>query len=286
MSKSNDRFWTENPINTLRVAPGFVLADTDTRSTPGFDSGKRQARTAAEHGADILSHQQEMLFANSKAGDNRKVLLVLQAMDTAGKGGIVRHVVGDVDPQGVSHNAFKAPTAAELRHDFLWRIRKRVPEAGMIGVFDRSHYEDVLIARVRELAPDAEIEERYELINAFERELVDDDTTLVKVMLHISADEQKDRLTERLHRSDKYWKYRPVDVDERELWPSYQRAYQTALERTSTAAAPWFVVPADRKWYARLAVQRLLIDALEGMVLSWPSADYDLEDERARLAAS
>jgi len=231
VSTSSEKFWTENPINALRVAPGFVLADVDTRSTPGFDRGKKQARAAADHGADILSHQQEMLFANSKAGDNRKVLLVLQAMDTAGKVGIVRHVVSEVDPQGVSHTAFKAPTAAELTHDFLWRIRERVPEAGMIGVFDRSHYEDVLIARVRELAPDAELDKRYDLINGFEQELVNDETTVVKVMLHISPDEQKDRLTARLHRSDKYWKYRPVDVDERELWPSYQRAYQTALER-------------------------------------------------------
>ena len=227
-----------------------------------------------------------MLFANSTGGDGRKLLLVLQAMDTAGKGGIVRHVMGGVDPQGISHFGFKAPTKAELRHDFLWRIRKQLPAAGMIGVFDRSHYEDVLIARVHELAPAAEIAARYDQINTFEQELVDDDTTVIKVMLLIGSAEQKARLGERLNRPDKYWKYHPVDIDERMLWPAYQEAFQIALERTSTAAAPWFVVPADRKWYARLAVQHLLIDALKGMVLAWPPASFDIEDEKLRLATT
>ncbi len=278
--------WTPDQINEMRVKPGFSLANIDTRSTPGFDKRKKDSVGALAEGADILSHLQEMFYANSKSGDNRKVLLVLQAMDTAGKGGIVRHVIGDVDPQGVSHFSFKAPTKAELRHDFLWRIRKRLPAAGMIGVFDRSHYEDVLIARVRELAPVDVIEKRYDAINEFEQGLVDDDTTIVKVMLHISSDEQKARLAERLYRSDKYWKYNPTDVDERMRWADYQLAYQTALERTSNSSAPWFVVPADKKWYARLAVQNLLIDALQGMHLTWPAADFDIKDEKARLAAT
>ncbi len=286
MGKNAKRLWTEDPINALRVAPGFTLAGVDTKSTPGFTGRKKDSAAAGSEAAGILSHLQEMLFANSKRGDNRRVLLVLQAMDTAGKGGIARHVIGAVDPQGISHFAFKAPTKAELTHDFLWRIRKRLPEAGMIGVFDRSHYEDVLIARVRELAPAVEINKRYEQINRFEQDLVDDGTTIVKVMLHISSAEQKSRLAERLDRPDKYWKYNPVDVDERMHWSAYQDAYQIALERTSSAWAPWFVVPADKKWYARLAVQHLLIDALKSMVLTWPAADYDIVAEKARLAAS
>lgn len=268
------------------VTPGFTLTGVDTRSVPGFNGGKKDAAAAAKQAAGSLSQLQEKLFANSKCGDNRKILLVLQAMDTAGKGGIVRHVIADVDPQGISHYAFKAPTKAERTHDFLWRIRKRVPEAGMIGVFDRSHYEDVLIARVHKLVPPAEIKKRYNQINAFEKELVDDDTTVIKVMLHISSNEQKSRLGERLDRPDKHWKYHTVDIDERMHWSAYQEAFQIALERTSTATVPWYVVPADRKWYARLAVQHLLIQALEAMVLTWPTADFDVEAEQGRLSTT
>jgi PPK2 family polyphosphate:nucleotide phosphotransferase len=285
-AKKSAPAWSDDATSQLTVGPGFDLSQVDPRSTPGFDGKKADAEAALTAAATELSQVQELLFANSREGDNRKVLLILQGMDTSGKGGIVRHVVGAVDPQGVSHRAFKAPTAAELRHDFLWRIRKQVPGPGMIGVFDRSHYEDVLIGRVKELAPAAEITKRYDQINAFEEELVDDDTTVIKVMLHISPDEQKKRLLERLDRADKYWKFNPGDIDERLLWPSYQDAYQAALERTSTQAAPWHVVPADRKWYARLAVQQLLLQALTAMDLTWPPADFDVLAERARLEAS
>jgi PPK2 family polyphosphate:nucleotide phosphotransferase len=278
--------WSPDAITQLRVTPGFTLSDVDPRSTPGFSGDKKSAEPLGLEAAETLSQLQEQLFASSRKGDNRKVLLVLQGMDTSGKGGIVRHVVGAVDPQGVEHVAFKAPTPAELRHDFLWRIRRHLPGPGLIGVFDRSQYEDVLIGRVKQLAPADEIDERYNLINAFEQEAVDNDTTVIKVMLHISADEQKARLLERLDRPDKYWKFNPGDIDERMLWTDYQAAYQTALERTSTAAAPWFVVPADRKWYARLAVRHLLLRALNDMALTWPDADFDLAGERARLAAS
>jgi PPK2 family polyphosphate:nucleotide phosphotransferase len=281
-----EKFWTDDPIDLLRVQPGFQLSAVDTGSTPGFLGKKRDSADALDEGAGILSHLQEMFYANSREGDPRKILLVLQAMDTAGKGGIVRHVVGSVDPQGIQYTSFKAPTKAELTHDFLWRIRKHVPANGMLGVFDRSHYEDVLIARVRSLAPAAEIEKRYDLINRFEQELADNDTTIVKVMLHISSAEQKSRLAERLARPDKHWKYNPGDVDERMRWGGYQEAYQIAIDRTSTAAAPWFVVPADHKWYARLAVQHLLIDALRRMDLDWPAATFDVAAEQARLSAS
>ena len=284
--KKSTPAWTDESSSLLKVGPGFVLGTIDPRSTPGFPGTKADGEAAGIAAAEELSHLQEMLFANSREGGPRKVLLILQGMDTSGKGGIVRHVVGAVDPQGVNHVAFKAPTPAELRHDFLWRIRRQLPTAGLIGVFDRSHYEDVLIGRVKQLAPPEEIEERYDLINAFEQELVDDDTTVIKVMLHISAEEQKERLLERLDRPDKYWKYNPGDIDERMLWPAYQAAYQTALERTSTAAAPWYVVPADRKWFARLAVRELLLKALTDMALTWPPADFDVSAERARLALS
>jgi PPK2 family polyphosphate:nucleotide phosphotransferase len=270
----------------VTVTEGFTLAEIDPRSTPGFTGSKADAEAAAPAAEAELSHHQELLFANSREGDPRRVLLILQGMDTSGKGGIVRHVVGAVDPQGVRHVAFKAPTAAELKHHFLWRIRRQVPGAGLIGVFDRSHYEDVLIGRVKQLAPAEELEKRYDQINTFEQELVDSDTTVIKVMLHLSPAEQKKRLLERLERPDKHWKFNPGDIDERLLWPGYQEAYQTALERTSTATAPWHVVPADRKWYARLAVRQLLLTTLTNLKLTWPPADFDVAAEKARLAAT
>ncbi|MDO7880878.1 polyphosphate kinase 2 family protein [Salinibacterium soli] len=267
------------------VGEGFVLADVDPKSTPGVaDRADAEAQLEANH--DELGSLQERLWAESKFGGTRSVLLVLQAMDTAGKGGIIRHVVGGVDPQGVTIHAFKAPTEEEKRHDFLWRVRRELPPPGIIGVFDRSHYEDVLIHRVRGFSTPEQIEERYGIITDFERELVASGTRVIKVMLHISKDEQKARLTERLERPDKHWKYNPGDVDERMLWPAYQQAYQIALTRTSTPQAPWFVVPADRKWYARWAVQSLLLDALRELNPQWPTADYDVEAEKKRLAAT
>jgi PPK2 family polyphosphate:nucleotide phosphotransferase len=270
----------------LRVTTDLSLADIDTSSTPGFDGDKDAAEEALAEGAERLSDVQERLFAASTAGGTERVLLVIQAMDTAGKGGIVRHVVGAVDPQGVQLAAFKKPTPEELAHHFLWRVEKQLPAPGKIGVFDRSHYEDVLIGRVRQLAPADEIEQRYDDILQFERRVVDSGIALVKVMLHISADEQKARLAERLDRPDKHWKYRPGDIDERMLWNDYREAYELAITRTDTDDAPWYVVPADRKWYARLAVQTLLLDALERIDPQWPVADFDVEAEKKRLAAT
>ncbi|WP_051620135.1 PPK2 family polyphosphate kinase [Haematomicrobium sanguinis] len=278
--------FSESPTELLRATPDFDLASIDTSSTPGFTGKKRDGEKLLAAGATELADLQEQLFANGKFGDNRSVLLILQAMDTAGKGGITKHVVGAVDPQGVSYHAFKAPTEEEKQHDFLWRIEKQVPARGMIGVFDRSQYEDVLIHRVRKFSPPEEIERRYGAIVDFENNLAAAGTKVIKVMLHISSATQKERLTERLDREDKWWKYSPGDVDERLLWPAYQEAYQIAIERTTTDTSPWFVVPADRKWYARIAVQQLLLDALRSFDLGWPEADFDVAEEKKRLAAT
>lgn len=268
------------------VGEGFVLADVDTSSTPGFGADKDDAEIELRANEDLLGELQERLFAESRFGGNRKVLLVLQAMDTAGKGGIIRHVVGGVDPQGVHIHAFKAPTDEEKKHDFLWRVRPQLPRPGLIGVFDRSHYEAVLIHRVRGLSTAEEIEERYGIIRDFEQELVDDATTVIKVMLNISAAEQRARLQERLDRPDKNWKFNPGDIDERKLWPAYMEAYQIALERTSTRDAPWYVIPADKKWYARWAVQHLLLTALQGLDPQWPAAEFDVVEQKERLAGA
>ena len=269
---------------TVRSA-AFHLDDVDPGSTAGVKDRKHAERASAKR-AKHLEDLQERLYAASKEGGTRAVLLILQAMDTAGKGGIIRHVVGRLDPQGVHLHAFKAPTAKERAHDFLWRVRPQLPPPGMIGVFDRSHYEDVLIARVRSLAPPEEIEARYAAIADFEREVTASGTAVVKVMLHIAKDEQAERLRARLERPDKRWKYNPNDVDERALWPDYMRAYELAIQRTATPDAPWHVVPADHKWYARWAVEGLLLDALQRIDPEWPQPDLDVEHELARVAAS
>ncbi|MEO8093862.1 MAG: PPK2 family polyphosphate kinase [Pseudolysinimonas sp.] len=269
-----------------RVATKLDLGSVDTSSTPGFVGDKKSGQKALDAGIDEFAQLQEQLFAAGRFGDKRSVLLVLQAMDTAGKGGIVKHVVGSVDPQGTHIHAFKAPTDEEKKHDFLWRVRPQLPIAGMIGVFDRSHYEDVLIHRVRGFSTPEAIEERYGIITEFENEVAAAGTTIVKVMLHISTAEQKKRLTARLDDPTKHWKYSTGDIDEREQWPQYMEAYEIALSRTSTEVAPWYVVPANHKWYARLAVQTLVMDALRGMHLQWPVGDFDVAAEKQRLAES
>ncbi|TGN65477.1 polyphosphate kinase 2 family protein [Nocardioides eburneiflavus] len=272
--------------DALRLPAGPVdLTAVDTDSAPGFDGKKADGKAALAGMQPELADLQERLWAERTAGSERRVLLVLQGMDTSGKGGVLRHTIGLVDPQGVRITSFKAPTEEERAHDFLWRIEKGLPEAGYIGVFDRSHYEDVLIARVRGLADAAEIERRYGAINDFEARLVDEGFSLVKCMLHISADEQKARLAERLANPEKHWKYNPGDLDERAHWPAYREAYEIALERTSTEVAPWHVVPADKKWFRNLAVGQVLLDTLRGLDLQWPAADFDVEAETARLAA-
>jgi PPK2 family polyphosphate:nucleotide phosphotransferase len=270
----------------LRVTTGFDLSGVDPASTPKWKDGKAAAEKALAAGAAELGDLQEQLYAASLSGGQRRILLVLQGMDTSGKGGTVQHALAGIDPHGMRIHSFKAPTRAELRHDFLWRVRKQLPPAGFLGVFDRSHYEDVLIARVRSLKKPEIIEQRYDLINQFEAELVDADTTVIKIMLHISADEQKARLLSRLDRPDKRWKYNTGDVDERELWPQYQEAYQLAVTRTSTEDAPWYVVPADHKWYSRLAVQRILLHHLREVAPGWPLPDYDVKVERKRVDRS
>ena len=232
-----------------------------------------------------LADLQERLWAVRTTGSAQRVLLVLQGMDTSGKGGVIRKTLGLVDPQGLQIHGFAAPTEEERAHDFLWRVRRRTPAPGRIGVFDRSHYEDVLVPRVHRSVDPEEIERRYEAINEFEQELASDGVVIRKVMLHVSPDEQRARLRARLDKPEKHWKYDPGDLDQRALWSTYRTAYEVALERTNTQVAPWYVVPADRKWYRNLAVAQLLLETLRGMDLQWPPADFDVEAEKRRLDA-
>lgn len=275
---------TSLDANILRLPDGPVdLSTIPTDDAPGFDGKKSEGQKALAALGPDLADLQERLFAEGKSGSQRSVLLVLQGMDTSGKGGTLRHTVGLVDPQGVRITSFKAPTPEELEHDFLWRIRNALPGPGYLGVFDRSHYEDVLIGRVRKLASAKEIEKRYDQINAFEAELVESGVTVVKAMLHISAEEQKQRLLARLDDPTKYWKFNPGDIDERELWPDYRNAYNLALEHTNTVLAPWYVIPSDKKWYRNLAIGHLLLQTLQHLNPQWPAADFDVDEQRKRL---
>jgi len=274
-------------VSDLLRAPtsGLDLAAVDTRATPGFKGGKTEGREALHQIGEQLADLQEKLYANGRTGGNRRVLLVLQGMDTSGKGGTVGHVLGQVDPGGVHIAAFKRPTPEELAHDFLWRIRRQLPDAGMLGVFDRSHYEDVVTVRVLKLADKRTWTRRCGSIQRFEESLVQDGTTVVKCFLHISPEEQKARLLARLDDPTKHWKYNPGDLDTRVLWDDYMVAYGQAIEETSTETAPWYVIPADRKWYRNWAITSLVVETLEEMGLTWPAADFSVEEERRRLDA-
>ncbi|NYI41280.1 polyphosphate kinase 2 family protein [Demequina lutea] len=284
MGKKNHE-WRDSPTDTLRVNAGFSIADFDCASTPGFTGHKRHSSQLMEERGRILSDLQERLFAEGRSEGNRSVLLVIQGMDTAGKGGIVRHVVGLVDPQGVQHHSFGVPTEEEKSHDYLWRIDNALPTPGHIGVFDRSHYEDVLVVRVHNYVEPAVWGKRYDEINAWEAKVVASGTRIVKCALMVSKEEQLNRLEERLDRPDKYWKYNPHDLDERSYWDAYMEAYQAAFDRCSTDIAPWHAIPADRKWFARLAVTELLTQALEDMNVTWPAAEFDIQTEKQRVAA-
>ena len=275
----------------LQVPANVNLAKIDPRSTPGLPTDKAVkkdpktwARAALIDVGLALCEEQEKLFASNKvAGDKRRVLIVLQAMDCGGKDGTVNHVIGQLNPQGLRITGFGVPTPEERRHDFLWRIRKALPLPGYIGVFNRSHYEDVLIARVHRLVPEEVWRQRYEVINAFERQLVQDGVTVLKIMLHISREEQLERLKARLADPTKLWKFNPGDIDERARWAEYQEAYRDALANCSTDLAPWFVVPADRKWYRDWAVARLLQETLESLKLRYPDPDFDVAAQLERL---
>lgn len=272
-------------LERLRLPGGepVGLARHDAAATPGGPDGKAAGKAATARIGEQLAGLQERLWAASTAGDRRRVLLVLQGMDTSGKGGTVKHVIGLLNPAGCRITAFKAPTAEERAHPFLWRVEKALPLPGELGIFDRSHYEDVLVARVRNLAPRAVIESRYERINRFERSLADDGVTLVKCFLHISYDEQRRRLLRRLDNPEKRWKFAPSDIDDRALWPAYQDAYERALERCGTSYAPWYLVPADHKWYRNWAVSTLLLEHLRELDPRYPEADFDVAECRKRL---
>lgn len=261
-------------VDTLRVDPGSKvrLADRDPRET--FGRTKDTAAPELEEMRVRLAALQERFWADGR----HRLLVVLQGIDTAGKGGTIEHVMGAFPPQGVRVTGFGVPSAVELAHDYLWRVHPHVPGNGEIAIFDRSHYEDVLVVRVKELVPKARWSRRYDHINAFERMLADEGTTIVKCFLHISKDEQRERLQARLDDPEKRWKFRMGDLAERARWDDYQAAFEDMLRRTSTAWAPWYVIPADRKWVRNVAVSAVLLDVLERLDPQYPPVDEDVPE--------
>lgn len=262
-------------VDSFRVTPGQParLDRRDPRSKVGFEGGKSEGKRALTPLRERLAGLQHRLWAEGR----RSLLVVLQALDTGGKDGAIRHVFRGVNPQGVRVWSFGVPSAEDLAHDYLWRVHRRTPSEGTITIFNRSHYEDVLVARVKGLVPEPRWRRRYDHIVDFERLLTDEGTTIVKLFLHISPEEQRERLQARLDEPDKRWKLSRGDLEDRKRWAELMVAYEEALTRTSTEHAPWYVVPADRKWYRNLVVSSVLIETLETMDPQIPEPDPDLD---------
>jgi len=247
------------------------LSDWDPEDTSRFDGGKADAKIELIRLNEKLEVLQELLYAEGK----RKVLVVLQGMDTSGKDGVIRHVFDGVNPQGVRVASFKAPTPIELAHDYLWRIHQQTPSKGEIVIFNRSHYEDVLVVRVHNLTPKKVWQKRYSQINEFEEMLAAEGTVILKFFLNINLDEQKRRLQSRLDDPSKHWKFSVNDLKERKFWPDYINAYEEALNKTSTAKAPWYIVPSNHKWYRNLVIGTIIVDTLKGLDMKYPAAEID-----------
>ncbi|MEZ6132191.1 MAG: polyphosphate kinase 2 family protein [Planctomycetaceae bacterium] len=260
--------------NTHRLQPGLPILLSDV-SPDGreFHDDRDKAEKEFRRLRDELIRLQPALYAEGK----QKLLVVLQATDAGGKDGTIRHAFKGVNPQGVRVTSFKQPSAEELNHDFLWRIHKAVPAKGMIGVFNRSHYEDVLVVRVDRIVPEAVWRPRFEVINQFEKHLTESGTTIVKIFLHISKEEQKGRLQDRLDEPESHWKFDMGDLGKRKQWDDYQAAFQDMLNHCTTEYAPWYLIPANQKWYRNLAVMRILVDTLKTMNPRYPGSD-DLSD--------
>ena len=260
-------------MQPYRVLPDHPvkLADIPARDDSAFAGDKTAGKAHLKELNNELESLQELLYAEGQ----RKLLVVLQGMDASGKDGTIRHVFEGVNPQGVKVASFKAPSKKELSHDYLWRVHQHTPAKGEITIFNRSHYEDVLIVRVKSFVPESVWSKRYAQIRDFERMLAEEGTTILKFFLHIDKDEQKERFQARLDESHKNWKFNPGDLTERKLWNDYQVAFEDAINKTSTVYAPWYVIPANRKWYRNIVISSIIIDTLKGFNMQYPQIDYD-----------
>ena len=276
--------WSKHPTTRLRFGTGVDdLSDVKGGSTPGFHATSEEGERFIVLSSTEIARYQSLLYANGASGGHRRLLIVLQGMDASGKGGIVRHVFRQVNPMGIHYHGFGKPTAEESAHDFLWRVRRELPADGWISIFDRSHYEDVVMPHVYHTMDATEWRSRYETIRRFEKELVADGCAIIKIFLVVSRDEQRRQFLERLDDPTKHWKFDVSDLDARARWDDYMAAWQDVFEQTGTDYAPWYLVPADNRWYSRAVVSELLRVTLKSMELSWPAADYDLDEARRRL---
>lgn len=262
-------------VKAYRIEPGkkVSLRDFDANDSSLVPEGKKEGEATVERLGQRLDELQDLLYAVHDRG----LLIVLQGMDTAGKDGAIRKVFHSMDPLGIRAVSFGVPSAEELDHDFLWRVHRHAPRKGEVVIFNRSHYEDVLAVRVRKLVPEKVWRKRYEQINAFEKILIDNGTIILKFFLHIDADEQRERLQKRIDDPAKRWKFRHGDLDDRKLWKDYTAAYEETLTRTSTEHAPWYVVPANRKWYRNVVITQIVVDTLESLDLRYPEPETDLD---------
>ncbi len=269
-------------MERYRVRPGqkIKLAEWDANDKEAFAGTKEDAKSELSELTLKLAELQDVLFAQHE----HKILVILQAMDTAGKDGTIRSVFGNIDPQGVRVANFKVPTATELDHDYLWRAHQQVPGKGELVIFNRSHYEDVLVVRIHKLAPAKIWKKRFQHINAFEKMLADEGTTIVKIFLHIDLEEQRKRLLERIDTAEKQWKFNPGDLVERKFWNDYMAAYEDVLSKTSTRQAPWYIIPANRNWYRNWLIASILVNTLKSLKMKYPLPAEDLQQYRPQLA--
>lgn len=276
--------WSRHPSRRLRFGDGVTaLADVKGSSTPGFHATAEEGERFIGLSAESIARYQDQLYADGTVGSKRRLLVILQGMDASGKGGIVRHVFRQVDPMGIHYHGFGRPTDEEASHDFLWRIERELPADGWISIFDRSHYEDVVMPHVYGTMDRRVWQGRYERIRRFEKELVDDECAIIKIFLVISKEAQRRQFLQRLDDPTKHWKFDVSDLDARDRWDDYMNAWQEVFDKTSTDEAPWYLVPADNRWYSRAVVSELLRVTLKGMGLDWPEARFDLEEARRRL---
>lgn len=278
--------WSLPPAQRLMFHPGTQVTDVEGDSMPGFDGGKEDAERFISISSSEIARYQRLMYANGVKGSPRRLLIVLQGMDASGKGGIVRHVFSQGDPMGIHYHGFGKPSAEELDHDFLWRVKRELPKQGWIAVFDRSHYEDVVMPHVYGTYPEDVWRARYDQINEFERELAASGCAILKIFLVVSQDEQKKHFLGRLDDPTKYWKFDISDLEARDRWDDYMDAWQEVFAKTSTAAAPWYLVPADNRWYSRAVVSELLRTTLKNMNMTWPplEPEVDPDEVRRRLA--
>ena len=282
-SETLSAVWSLPPAQLLRFHSHTHLVDIDAGSKPGFDGDQEAGERFIADSSSEIANYQRLMYANGIHGDTHRVLIVLQGMDASGKGGIVRHVFSQVDPMGIHYHGFGKPSEEDLAHDYLWRIRRELPSNGWISIFDRSQYEDIVMPRITGSLPEETWRARYGQINDFEAELAGSGCAIIKIFLVSSRQAQRQHFLRRLDDPTRYWKFDPSDLEARDRWDDYMAAWQDVFERTSTSIAPWYLIPADKRWYSRMVVSELLRTTMKNFNQTWPPLDADRDEALARL---